>query len=97
MPRPVKAEYVMNIQPDGSVIKSFLDAGLGVYIIDWGYPTVGDRYMTMDDHVRWYMSECADFIRNKASHKKSKPPGICRGSTFWRSAWRCIRTGSTLW
>ena len=50
----VNRQYMMDIQPDRSVIKSFLEGGMDVYVIDWGYPTGEDMYMTMDDYINWY-------------------------------------------
>lgn len=78
----VNKQYMMDIQPDRSVIKSFLEAGLDVYIIDWGYPTAEDRYMTMDDHINWYMDECVNFISKETGHKKINLLGVCQGGTF---------------
>ena len=43
----VNRQYMLDLQPDRSVIKSFLEAGLDVYIIDWGYPTAEDMYLTL--------------------------------------------------
>ena len=40
----VNRQYMMDLQPDRSVIKAFLEAGLDVYIIDWGYPAKEDMY-----------------------------------------------------
>lgn len=78
----VNKQYMMDIQPDRSVIKSFLETGLDIYIIDWGYPTAEDRYMTMDDHINWYMDACVDFIRKTTKHDKINLLGVCQGGTF---------------
>ncbi len=78
----VNRQYMMDIQPDRSVIKSFLEAGLDVYIIDWGYPTAEDRYMSMDDHINWYMDECVNHIIRTTGHKKINLLGVCQGGTF---------------
>jgi polyhydroxyalkanoate synthase len=78
----VNRQYMMDIQPDRSVIKAFLDAGLDVYIIDWGYPTAEDRFMTIDDHINWYMDACVDFIRKTTGFKKINLLGVCQGGTF---------------
>lgn len=32
----VNKQYMMDLQPDRSVIKSFLEKGIDTYIIDWG-------------------------------------------------------------
>ena len=78
----VNRQYMMDLQPDRSVIKSFLDAGLDVYIIDWGYPTAEDMYLTLDDHINWYMDECVDFIRKDTGKDKINILGVCQGGTF---------------
>jgi polyhydroxyalkanoate synthase len=78
----VNRQYMLDLQPDRSVIKSFLEAGLDVYIIDWGYPTAEDMYLTLDDHINWYMDECVDFIRKDTKKDKINILGICQGGTF---------------
>ncbi len=78
----VNRQYMMDLQPDRSVIKSFLDAGLDVYVIDWGYPTAEDMYLTLDDHINWYMDECVDYIRKETKKDKINILGVCQGGTF---------------
>lgn len=78
----VNRQYMMDLQPDRSVIKSFLDAGLDVYIIDWGYPTAEDMYLTLDDHINWYMDDCVDYIRTATKKDKINILGVCQGGTF---------------
>ena len=78
----VNRQYMMDLQPDRSMIKHFLDSGLDVYVIDWGYPTAEDMYMTMDDHINWYMDECVDFIRKETGKDKINLLGVCQGGTF---------------
>lgn len=78
----VNRQYMMDIQPDRSVIKSFLEGGLDVYVIDWGYPTGEDMYMSMDDYINWYMGDCVDYIRKAHNVDKVNLLGICQGGTF---------------
>lgn len=78
----VNRQYMMDIQPDRSVIKTFLDGGLDVYVIDWGYPTAEDMYMTMDDYINWYMDECVDYVRKASKKDKINLLGVCQGGTF---------------
>ena len=78
----VNRQYMMDIQPDRSVVKSFLESGMDVYVIDWGYPTAEDMYMTIDDHINWYMDECVDYIRKASKQDKINLLGICQGGTF---------------
>ena len=78
----VNRQYMMDIQPDRSVIKSFLDGGMDVYVIDWGYPTAEDMYMSMDDYINWYMGDCVDYIRKTHSVDAINLLGVCQGGTF---------------
>lgn len=78
----VNRQYMMDIQPDRSVIKSFLEGGLDVYVIDWGYPTGEDMYMTMDDYINWYMDDCVNYIRKEKKVDKINLLGVCQGGTF---------------
>ena len=78
----VNRQYMMDLQPDRSVIKAYLEAGLDVYVIDWGYPTAEDMYMTMDDYINWYMDDCVDYIRKVSKKDKINILGVCQGGTF---------------
>lgn len=78
----VNKQYMMDIQPDRSVIKAFLEEGLDCYIIDWGYPTREDRYMTMDDYINWYLDDFVDCVRDLSGKEKINLLGICQGGTF---------------
>ncbi len=78
----INRQNMLNLQDDRSVVKSLLLAGNDVYMIDWGYPTAEDRYMTMDDHINWYMDDCVEYIRKATGSKKVNLMGICQGGTF---------------
>ena len=78
----VNTYKMLDIQPDRSYIKNLLDAGLDVYLIDWGYPTKGDRFLTIDDYVNGYINNCVDFIRKKNRIEKINILSICQGGTL---------------
>ena len=78
----VNRQYMMDLQPDRSVFKSFIDAGIDLYVIDWGYPTAEDMYLTLDDHINWYMDECVDYILKETGKPKLNLLGVCQGGTF---------------
>ncbi len=47
----VNRPYMMDLQPDRSLIRGLLARGLDVYLVDWGYPEAADRYLELDDYV----------------------------------------------
>jgi polyhydroxyalkanoate synthase len=78
----INRETMLDLQPGRSVVEVFLDAGIDLYMIDWGYPTRKDRYLTIDDHVNGYMDSIIDFIRDRHQIDKINLMGICMGGTF---------------
>lgn len=73
---------VLDLQPDRSLMKKLLDEGLDIYIMDWGYPTKQDRYLTMEDYILGYMNDAVDFVRNAHGVEKIHKMGICQAGTF---------------
>jgi polyhydroxyalkanoate synthase len=78
----INRETMLDLQPGRSVVQNFLNAGIDLYMIDWGYPTRKDRFLTIDDHVNGYMDDIVDFIRDKHGIDKVHLMGICMGGTF---------------
>ena len=78
----VNRQYMLDLQPDRSLVRNLLGHGLDLYIIDWGYPTKGDMYTTLDDYIDDYMNNCVDYIRKTTGKEKITIMGICQGGTF---------------
>jgi len=78
----INRETMLDLQPGRSVVQSFLQEGIDVYMIDWGYPARKDRYLTIDDHVNGYMDNIIDCILDKHHLNKIHLMGICMGGTF---------------
>lgn len=78
----INRETMLDLQPGRSVVENFLDLGIELYMIDWGYPSRKDRYLTIDDHVNGYMDDVVDFIRQRHQVPQINLMGICMGGTF---------------
>jgi len=78
----INRETMLDLQPGRSVVQSFLNAGIDLYMIDWGYPTRKDKYLTIDDHVNGYMDNIVDFVLQKHNLPRLHLMGICMGGTF---------------
>ena len=78
----INRETMLDLQPGKSVVQNFLQEGIDLYMIDWGYPTRKDRYLTIDDHVNGYIDNAVDFILKKHNLDKINLMGICMGGTF---------------
>lgn len=78
----VNRYYILDLQPDKSVIKKLLDDGFDIYVIDWGYPSGSDRYITLDDYINGYLNNAVDKIREISGLEKITLLGVCQGGTF---------------
>ncbi|MDZ4839733.1 MAG: class III poly(R)-hydroxyalkanoic acid synthase subunit PhaC [Bacteroidota bacterium] len=78
----VNRQDMMDIQPDRSYIRNLLNLGLDIYMMDWGYPTQADKFLTLDDYIEMYLNDGVDFIRKSESIDKINLMGICQGGTF---------------
>jgi polyhydroxyalkanoate synthase len=78
----INRETMLDLQPGRSVVQNLLKEGIDLYMIDWGYPTRKDRYLTIDDHVNGYLNNVVDFIRERHGIPKINLMGICMGGTF---------------
>ena len=78
----INRETMLDLQPGRSVVQLFLEHGIDLYMMDWGYPTRKDRFLTIDDHVNGYMDNAVDFIRRTQNIEKINLMGICMGGTF---------------
>ena len=78
----INRETMLDLQPGRSVVENFMKQGVDLYMIDWGYPTRKDRFLTIDDHVNGYMDNVIDHIRQRTGAGKINLMGICMGGTF---------------
>lgn len=78
----INRETMLDLQPGRSVVERFLEDGIDLYMIDWGYPTRKDRFLDFDDHINGYIDNIVDFIRNRSRVDTINLMGICMGGTF---------------
>ncbi|HEX9708213.1 MAG TPA: class III poly(R)-hydroxyalkanoic acid synthase subunit PhaC [Steroidobacteraceae bacterium] len=78
----VNRPYMMDLQPDRSLIRGLLGRGLDVYLIDWGYPDRGDRQLALDDYVNRYLGACIDHVRRSKTIPSVNLLGVCQGGTM---------------
>jgi polyhydroxyalkanoate synthase len=74
--------YILDLQPDRSVVRTLLKEGFDVYLIDWGEPTDADKFHTLDDYVNWYIDDVVDFICDVHKVDDLSILGYCMGGTL---------------
>ena len=78
----VNRPFMVDLQEDRSLVRRLLQLGIDVYIIDWGYPSRGDRWLTLADYIDNYINNCVDVVRERHGLDKINLLGICQGGTF---------------
>lgn len=78
----INRETMLDLQPDRSVIQNLLQNGIDVYMLDWGYPTRKDRFVTIDDHVNGYIHNAVNHILQEHNLQSLNLMGVCMGGTF---------------
>lgn len=78
----INTPAMMDLQQDRSFIKNLLDGGTDLYLIEWGYPTADDKYLTLSDYINGYIDDVVDFILKKHNIPQLNLLGVCQGGTF---------------
>jgi polyhydroxyalkanoate synthase subunit PhaC len=77
----VNRPTVLDLQPDRSLIRRLLAAGVDVYLLDWGCPDRGDRHLGLADYTLGYLHGAVERIA-KEHHDRIDLLGVCQGGTL---------------
>ncbi|MFD1642901.1 class III poly(R)-hydroxyalkanoic acid synthase subunit PhaC [Halohasta litorea] len=78
----INKPYILDLQPDRSVVRRLLEAGFDVYLIDWGEPSRLDASLTLEDYVTRYTDNCVDVVRERSGQESINLLGYCMGGTM---------------
>ncbi|HEY0179731.1 MAG TPA: class III poly(R)-hydroxyalkanoic acid synthase subunit PhaC, partial [Dokdonella sp.] len=78
----VNRPYMVDLQDDRSLVKNLLARGEDVYLIDWGYPDLADRWLTLDDYINGYIARSVDAVARHVGVDRVNLLGICQGGAF---------------
>ncbi len=73
---------MIDLQEERSLVRNLQARGIDLYVIDWGYPSRADQFLSFDDYVEDYLQQCVDHICETAGVEKITLLGICEGGTF---------------
>ncbi len=77
----INRPYVLDMQPEISVVQKYLKAGFDVYMIDWGYPTAADRFLDLDDYVD-FIDRSLEEVKQRKGVDQVNLHGYCLGGTL---------------
>jgi polyhydroxyalkanoate synthase len=78
----VNRPYMVDLEPGRSLVQSLLAQGIDVYLIDWGYPTRADRWLTLDDYINGYLDGCLEAVCEASGQPAVDLLGICQGGAL---------------
>jgi len=78
----INKPFILDLQPDRSVVRRLLEAGHDVYMIDWNEPSRLDQFLTLDDYVNRYIDNCVDIVRERSGQDSINVLGYCMGGTM---------------
>jgi polyhydroxyalkanoate synthase subunit PhaC len=78
----INRHYILDLQPDKSVVQRYLDQGFDVYMIDWGVPSDDDRHLTLRDYVCSLLKQVVDFVLREHRRETLHLLGYCMGGTL---------------
>jgi polyhydroxyalkanoate synthase len=78
----VNRPTMMDLQPDRSLIRGLLSAGLDVYLVDWGYPDGADRYLGLEDYIEDRLDRCVGHVLEAHRLEALSLLGVCQGGVL---------------
>jgi polyhydroxyalkanoate synthase len=78
----INKPYILDLQPDKSVVKNLISQGFDTYLIDWGTPSDTDKYLDFEDYIERYIDDCVDVVRERTGVDKISILGYCIGGTL---------------
>ena len=78
----VNRPYILDLQPDSSLIRRLVDAGFTVYLVDWGDPDDGDRLRDLNDYLEQGLGGCVRHILATHGVEALDLLGVCQGGVF---------------
>ena len=78
----VNRPYVLDLQPDRSLVRRLLEAGLTVYLIDWGDPDESDRALDLAQYIEQHLHGCVGYVLQAHGIRALDLLGVCQGGVL---------------
>jgi len=73
---------VLDLEPERSLVRRLLAAGLTVYLLDWGRPAESDRSLRLEDYIERYLDGAVGHLLRTHRIAAVNLLGVCQGGTF---------------
>jgi polyhydroxyalkanoate synthase len=78
----VNRPYILDLQPDRSLVRRLLEAGHTVYLIDWGDADDSDRGSDLEDYLERHLGGCVAHVLETHNLTALNLLGVCQGGVL---------------
>lgn len=78
----INRPYILDLQPDRSVVRRYLEQGFDVYLLDWGIPSDADRTLRLTDYVCQRLLRAVQVVLREHASARLHLLGYCMGGTL---------------
>ena len=82
VPSWIMKYYILDLQPQNSLIKYLVDKGHTVFAMSWRNPDIRDRNLGMDDYLKDGVLGAIDAVKKILPERDLHAVGYCLGGTF---------------
>jgi polyhydroxyalkanoate synthase subunit PhaC len=86
VPPCINKYYILDLQPENSLIKFLVDSGITVFIVSWKNPREDLGHLGWDDYLKLGPIEALQRVQAITKRKKINALGFCVGGTILASA-----------
>jgi polyhydroxyalkanoate synthase subunit PhaC len=86
VPPCINKFYIMDLQPDNSLIRFMVDQGNTVFLVSWRNPTEAQGHLTWDDYLEHGPIAAVHLVQEICKVKQVNALGFCVGGTILTSA-----------
>ena len=63
---PINRFHILDLNPSKSIVKTLLNNGIDVYLLDWGYPDKKDDMLALKDYIDYIDDAVNAIIQSKS-------------------------------
>jgi polyhydroxyalkanoate synthase subunit PhaC len=78
----VNRPYILDLQPDRSLVRRLLEAGRSVYLIDWGDPDDADRRTDLEEYIEQHLGGSVRHVLAVEGTAGLDLLGVCQGGVL---------------
>jgi polyhydroxyalkanoate synthase len=78
----VSRSYILDLQPGNSLVEHWTNAGLDVFMLDWGVPDELDADNDLARYVDWYLPRAVQAVQRETGCSEVTLVGYCLGGVI---------------